>query len=207
MVVCLKQAFQKIWILCSKNIFSISHYEFWGLSSFRQQLSGFLENWQETLWVLSVLLSCLQPALTSGPLLSLWSLVVTGLATMARSISPEHALSQGSHVSLFTGAQQQPQSTHVACFRHCHSHVLGIGLLGSLNISGASVPAPPSAMPRFSVANDHLWTWLLSLSSWVRFGGFAAVCKSLDKSLEPHYHRLKRFSQEAISVFRDKKGE
>lgn len=89
---------QKFKFYVRKNKFSISHCEFWGLGSFRHQLSGFMEKWQETLWVLSVLPSCLQPALTRGPLLSLWSPAVSlvpcchVLATMATSLSPEHVL-------------------------------------------------------------------------------------------------------------------
>lgn len=205
---CLKQAFPKIWILCSKNTFSISHNKFWGLSSFRQQLSGFLENWQETLWVLSVLLSCLQPALTSGPLLSLWSLAVTALATMARSISPGCALPQGSHVSLFTGAQEQPQSAHVACFRTL-----------PLSCAGNWPPWFPEHVWGFCSSPTQCNTQVLcsqwsplDLSPFSFFlGEIWGVRSSLQspssQSLEPHYHRLKRFSQEAISVFRDKKGE
>lgn len=109
MDVCLKQAFPKIWIFYSKNMFSISHDEFWGLSSLRQQLSVFLKNWQEALWVLSVLPSCLHRALPSGPLLSLWSLAVTVMLLPpwleASLLSmPFHP---GSHISLFTGAASE----------------------------------------------------------------------------------------------------
>lgn len=112
MVVCLKQAFSKVWILCSKNLVSIfslwvfSGTAFWGSWEIEKKPFGFSE--------------C--PSITSATCSYQWSTAVPlvpccachAVATVARSISPEHALPPREGVSLFSGAQEQPQSTHAA---------------------------------------------------------------------------------------------
>lgn len=168
-------------------------------------LSGttFLGSWKidrKTLWVLRVsfrhVSTCSYQWSPAVPLVPCCD--CHALATMARSISwalPPRDMSpclQEHRSSLRAHMKPVLDIAALMCW--------GIGLLGSLNMSGASVPAP--VRPPGS-----LWSPLdlTPFSFFLRFGGFR-VCKG-HEFLEPHYHRLKRFFQEADSVFRDRKGE
>lgn len=87
----------------------------------------------------------------------------------------------------------------------------GIGLLGSLNVSGtpapATVPPPGTLQPVITLWLESFFFSFSSsfLSSWARFGGFAAVCKAykLSGTLLP---QMKKLFQEALSVSETEKG-
>lgn len=90
------------------------------------------------------------------------------LVTVARSIS--WALPPRACLPVYRSRLR----AHMWPLRHCPSHVLG-NWPPWFPERVRGFCSSPSATPRFSVDSDHLWTWLLSLSSWVRFGGVQSL--------------------------------